>query len=125
MIKILYIRDKFGKNKATVAYDLSNRQSGTVNFSIACCNSSDQFSKNDGISICNIRLQESPITIKIKKESSNADIVKSILTKISRSEIGSASARKLARKMLKKYTQPQKDNFIYYNCCYKPCTACD
>ncbi len=105
MIKILYIRDRFGKNHGTVAYDISNRSNGTVSFAVSSCNSKDPFSKEEGIAIAQDRLASHPTTIGIRPNWSNAEIVRSILTKISRSDVASNSNRKLARAMLKRYSQ--------------------
>ncbi len=116
MIKIFYIRDKFGKNYGTVAYDISNKSSGNVTFAVASCNSKDAFSKHSGIEIATSRLISAPVTIGIRPNASNADIVKSILTKISRSDVGSNSGRKLARKMLKKHlTRSSREDC--FGCC--------
>lgn len=107
MIKILYIRDKFGKNHGTVAYDLTNKENGNISFAIACCNSKDVFNKHTGIAMAKDRLNTFPTLIGVRKDCSNADVVRSILTKLSRSNVASASVRKLARKMLTSYQSKQ------------------
>ena len=103
MIKILYIRDCNGKNFGTVAYDISGRSSGTIAYSLATCNSKDSFSKDTGIKIATSRLESNPITIRVRSNSLNVDIVRAILTRISRTEDVPTGIRKLSRKSLKNY----------------------
>lgn len=106
MIKILYIRDSHGKNHATVAYDISDRQSGSVKFAAASCSSVDSFSKSVGIDIATSRLSSSPTILVVKADAPNSQVVRAILKKISRSDnILSVSARKLCKKMLRRYEE--------------------
>lgn len=112
MIKILYIRDRFGKNHGTVAYDISNRSNGLIKFAVASCNSKDSFSKQVGAEVSKSRLDISPIELRVRPNCQIVDVVQSILKKISRSDIGSSSLRKLSRKMLRRY-----DPFFCEACC--------
>ncbi len=113
MIKILYVRDRFGKNYGTVVYDISNRSLGSVKFAVASCNPNDVFSKHVGIDVAMERLSSSPTTLTVKANCPTVDIVQSILKKISRSDLGSCSLRKHCRKMLKRY----QNNSFHQGCC--------
>ena len=115
MIKILYIRDRNGRNYGTVAYNIADKQYGKVTFAAASCNSNDAFNKHIGIDMATSRLANAPTEVVFKPDATNADIVRAILTKISRSEnLVSVSARKLCKKMLRRYLQ---DSYCGGCCC--------